>query len=299
MRLVGLIVILAQVGCFVPASFARLGITDRIFTRVGAVDDLSLGQSTFQVEMAETAAILSQATSNSLVLLDEIGRGTAVADGIAIAWAVAEHMAGAQVSLQSNAGDPSLVEYCSLVPRTIFVTHYHELNELAALRNVEPFRMQTICRTSEKRDGPHVEDWVYTHRIVPGPSFDSYGIAIARRAGFPHSVIARAEYIHTILQEPAKSLAAHLRKRFMLGGIISSDDGEIEERQHPEEDENSIEGVHEKFENHMGVRGSEPSLWETVFDEGFVKGLAAGKAAGRKAALSEISSMLRELEYEE
>jgi DNA mismatch repair protein MutS len=110
---VGLIQLMAQVGSFVPAKGARLGICDRIFTRVGAVDDLATGQSTFMVEMNETANILNHATPRSLVLLDEIGRGTATFDGLSIAWAVAEHLAA------------------DMEARTIFATHYHELNELA------------------------------------------------------------------------------------------------------------------------------------------------------------------------
>lgn len=178
---------------------------------------MSRGQSTFQVEMAETASILAQATPSSLVLLDEIGRGTAVADGIAIAWSVAEHMAGAQVGA-IDGRDASCLGQHPCIPRTIFVTHYHELNELAALRNVEPFRMQTLRPASRSGADICCEDWVYTHRIVPGPSFESYGIAITRRAGFPVSVISRAEEIFAVLQEPAKNLAPHLRQSFALSG---------------------------------------------------------------------------------
>jgi DNA mismatch repair protein MutS len=199
MRRVGLIVILAQAGCMVCAAFARPGVADRILARAGAVDDVARGQSTFQVEMAEPASILSQATPRSLVLLDEIGCGTAVADGIAVVWAVAVHMAGASLGggclSRTRSADAE-------VPRTIFVTHYHELNELAVLSAVVTFRMQTVRSSLEcamDRAGPRVvqegdeEEWVVTHRIVPGPSSDSHGLAIAERVGFPSTVIARAE----------------------------------------------------------------------------------------------------------
>lgn len=208
MRQVGLTVILAQVGCMVPACFARIGITDRIFTRVGAVDDLSQGQSTFQVEMAETAAILSQTTDQSLVLLDEIGRGTAVADGIAIAWSVAEHMAGARYGAGNLEFDPAK----ATVPRTIFVTHYHELNVLASLPSVEAFRMEVVPANLDLGSGFGDGEWVYTHRILPGASWDSHGLTIARRAGFPRSVIERATEVLNILRAPSSKLSSHLRK---------------------------------------------------------------------------------------
>jgi DNA mismatch repair protein MutS len=196
MRRVGLIVILAQAGCMVPAAFARLGVADRILARVEAVDDVARGQSTFQVEMAEPASILSQATPRSLVLLDEIGRGTAVADGIAIALAVAVHMAGASLGggclSRTRSADAE-------VPRTMLVTHDDELNDLAVLPAVETFRLQTVRSSLEcamDRASPRVvqegdeEERVVTHRIVPGPSSDSHGLAIAKRAGFPSAVIA-------------------------------------------------------------------------------------------------------------
>lgn len=237
MRQVGLTVILAQIGCMVPATYARLGITDKIFTRVGAVDDVSLGQSTFQVEMAETAAILSQATPQSLVLLDEIGRGTAVADGIAIAWAVAEHMAGAKLGHSEERSSVSRGISRSDVPRTLFVTHYHELNVLADLETVEAFRMQIVQSSLEQNElccdvkselteanDKSCNEWVYTHRILPGPSWESHGLAIARRAGFPSSVLSRAEEVLSILRGPAGELSSHLRCSLMVSEDCGSSD---------------------------------------------------------------------------
>jgi DNA mismatch repair protein MutS len=166
LRQVGLIQLMAQMGSFVPAKAARLGVCDRIFTRVGAVDDLATGQSTFMVEMNETANILNHATSRSLVLLDEIGRGTATFDGLSIAWAVAEHLA---VDIQA---------------RTIFATHYHELNELAALiPNVANYQVTV-------KEMP--EQIIFLHQVQPGGADKSYGIEAGRLAGLPPSVIQRA-----------------------------------------------------------------------------------------------------------
>ncbi|MGB3136258.1 MAG: DNA mismatch repair protein MutS [Nodosilinea sp.] len=166
LRQVGLIQLLAQMGSFVPAKRARLGVCDRIFTRVGAVDDLASGQSTFMVEMNETANILNHATPRSLVLLDEIGRGTATFDGLSIAWAVAEHLA---VDIQA---------------RTIFATHYHELNELAALvPNVANYQVTV-------KEMP--DQIIFLHQVQPGGADKSYGIEAGRLAGLPTSVIQRA-----------------------------------------------------------------------------------------------------------
>jgi DNA mismatch repair protein MutS len=169
LRQTGLLQLMAQIGSWVPARSARLGITDRIFTRVGAVDDLATGQSTFMVEMAETANILHHATSRSLVLLDEIGRGTATFDGLSIAWAVAEHLAG------------------TIGARTVFATHYHELNELAELLpNVA--NAQVLVETTG-------DELVFLHRVVPGGASRSYGIEAARLAGVPASVVLRARQV--------------------------------------------------------------------------------------------------------
>lgn len=166
LRQVGLIQLLAQTGSFVPAKSAKISICDRIFTRVGAVDDLATGQSTFMVEMNETANILNHATDRSLVLLDEIGRGTATFDGLSIAWSVAEYLA---TVLQS---------------RTIFATHYHELNELASiLENVANYQVTV-------KELPH--EIVFLHQVRPGGADKSYGIEAGRLAGLPASVIDRA-----------------------------------------------------------------------------------------------------------
>ncbi|MBE9141385.1 DNA mismatch repair protein MutS [Nodosilinea sp. LEGE 07088] len=166
LRQVGLIQLMAQMGSFVPAKGARLGVCDRIFTRVGAVDDLATGQSTFMVEMNETANILNHATPRSLVLLDEIGRGTATFDGLSIAWAVAEYLA---VEIQA---------------RTIFATHYHELNELAALiPNVANYQVTV-------KEMP--DQIIFLHQVQPGGADKSYGIEAGRLAGLPPSVIQRA-----------------------------------------------------------------------------------------------------------
>jgi len=165
LRQVGLIQLLAQTGSFVPAKSAKISICDRIFTRVGAVDDLATGQSTFMVEMNETANILNHATDRSLVLLDEIGRGTATFDGLSIAWSVAEYLA---TVLQS---------------RTIFATHYHELNELASiLENVANYQVTV-------KELPH--EIVFLHQVRPGGADKSYGIEAGRLAGLPASVIDR------------------------------------------------------------------------------------------------------------
>ncbi|MEM9537756.1 MAG: DNA mismatch repair protein MutS, partial [Cyanobacteria bacterium P01_E01_bin.45] len=165
LRQVGLVQVMAQMGSFVPAEFAELGICDRIFTRVGAVDDLATGQSTFMVEMNETANILNHASDRSLVLLDEIGRGTATFDGLSIAWSVAEYLAK------------------ELKPRTIFATHYHELNELESLLpNVANY--QVIVKEMD-------DDIIFLHQVKPGGASRSYGIEVGRLAGLPSSVIDR------------------------------------------------------------------------------------------------------------
>jgi DNA mismatch repair protein MutS len=169
LRQTGLLQLLAQIGSWIPARSARLGIADRIFTRVGAVDDLASGQSTFMVEMAETANILHHASERSLVLLDEIGRGTATFDGLSIAWAVAEHLAG------------------ELRARTIFATHYHELNELAELLPNVANAQVLVEETGDQL--------VFLHRVVRGGASRSYGIEAARLAGVPPSVVLRARQV--------------------------------------------------------------------------------------------------------
>ncbi|HMO80157.1 MAG TPA: DNA mismatch repair protein MutS [Pyrinomonadaceae bacterium] len=177
LRQVALIQLLAQIGSFVPAAAARLPIADRIFTRVGASDDLSSGRSTFMVEMTETAAILHSATPRSLVLLDEIGRGTSTFDGLSIAWAVAEYI---HDSVEHSA-------------KTMFATHYHELTELAELL---PGAKNYQISATEK-DG----EVVFLHKLVKGKASKSYGIAVARLAGLPPKVIERAKDVLARLEK--------------------------------------------------------------------------------------------------
>ena len=173
MRQAALIVLLAQVGSFVPARAARIGVVDRVFTRIGAQDNLARGQSTFLVEMTETAAILRHATPRSLILLDEIGRGTSTFDGLSIAWAVAEYLH------ERSAG-----------AKVLFATHYHELTRLAA----ELARVRNVHVAVREWK----EDIVFLHRVVPGGTDRSYGIQVARLAGLPADVITRAR---DLLQE--------------------------------------------------------------------------------------------------
>ncbi|MFK0735644.1 MAG: DNA mismatch repair protein MutS [Gloeotrichia echinulata GP01] len=185
LRQVGLIQLMAQIGSFVPAKFAKLGVCDRIFTRVGAVDDLATGQSTFMVEMNETANILNHATSRSLVLLDEIGRGTATFDGLSIAWAVAEYLAS------------------DIRSRTIFATHYHELNELASiLPNVANYQV-TVKELPEQI--------IFLHQVQPGGADKSYGIEAGRLAGLPAVVIQRAKQVMGQIEKHSK-IAMGLRE---------------------------------------------------------------------------------------
>jgi DNA mismatch repair protein MutS len=186
LRQLGLIQLMAQIGSFVPAKSARLGICDRIFTRVGAVDDLSTGQSTFMVEMNETANILNHATANSLVLLDEIGRGTATFDGLSIAWAVAEYLAA------------------EIKARTVFATHYHELNELASiLTNVANYQV-TVKELPDQI--------IFLHQVQPGGADKSYGIEAGRLAGLPPVVIERAKQVMGQIEKHSK-IALGLRSK--------------------------------------------------------------------------------------
>ncbi|MDE6030453.1 MAG: DNA mismatch repair protein MutS, partial [Oscillospiraceae bacterium] len=168
MRQTALIVLMAQIGCFVPARYAKIGVVDKIFTRVGASDDLSSGQSTFMVEMNEVADILKNATRKSLVILDEIGRGTSTFDGISIAKSVAEYISGKNIGC-----------------KTLFATHYHEL--IAMERDYEGVRNFSVA-VSKRGD-----DLKFMHKIVEGGTDDSYGIEVAKLAGLPQKVIARAK----------------------------------------------------------------------------------------------------------
>jgi DNA mismatch repair protein MutS len=177
LRQVALIILMAQMGSFVPAREARIGVVDRIFTRIGALDNIMRGQSTFMVEMMETARILGQATSRSLVVLDEIGRGTSTFDGLSIAWAVAEY----------------LHDHPSLRPKVLFATHYHELTELA------------LTKERVKNYNVAVREWggeiIFLRKIVEGGTNRSYGIQVARLAGLPQKVIDRAKEILTNLEK--------------------------------------------------------------------------------------------------
>jgi DNA mismatch repair protein MutS len=183
LRQIGLIALMAQIGSFVPASAARVGVVDRIFTRVGASDNLVRGQSTFMVEMSETSAILHTASARSLVLLDEIGRGTATYDGVSIAWAVTEHL------------------HNSVGCKTVFATHYHELtqlaDDLAALRNYN---------VAVREVGDQI---LFLHRLQPGGADRSYGIEVGRLAGLPASVIDRARTVLAVLEGEHLAAATH------------------------------------------------------------------------------------------
>ena len=174
LRQIGLIVLMAQMGSFVPAARARVGIADRVFTRVGASDNLVRGQSTFMVEMSETSAILHTATARSLVLLDEIGRGTSTWDGVSIAWAVSEH-------LHERIG-------C----KTVFATHYHELTQLA-----DEFASVRNYNVDVRESGDRI---LFLHRLKPGGADRSYGIEVGRLAGLPQPVIARARALLKLLE---------------------------------------------------------------------------------------------------
>ncbi len=182
LRQVALIVLLAQVGSYVPADSAVIGLADRIFTRIGAVDDLTQGQSTFLVEMSETTQCCLSATVRSLILLDEVGRGTSTYDGVAIAWSVAEYLAQ------------------TVRARTIFATHYHELNGLATY-----FPQIENCQVLVKEAGDHIE---FLRSVVPGGASRSYGVQVARLAGLPLSIIERAQYLMTQMER--KSAASKI-----------------------------------------------------------------------------------------
>jgi DNA mismatch repair protein MutS len=186
MRQNALITILAQIGSYVPADFAKIGLVDKIFTRVGASDDLTLGQSTFMVEMTETAYILNGATNKSLILIDEIGRGTSTYDGVAIAWSVAEYIAS------------------KLKSRCIFATHYHELNVMT-----KTFPQIKNYRITVSEENGEIE---FLRKIVQGGASKSYGIQVAKMAGLPVAVINRSEELMKKMQKDfSKDLAGRKR----------------------------------------------------------------------------------------
>lgn len=193
MRQTALIVLMAQIGSFVPAEKAKIGVVDRIFTRVGASDDLASGQSTFMVEMTEVANILRNATAKSLLILDEIGRGTSTFDGLSIAWAVIEHISNSKL----------------LGAKTLFATHYHELTELEG----KIPGVNNYCIAVKERG----DDIVFLRKIVKGGADKSYGIQVAKLAGVPDSVLDRAkelvdELVHTDITSTFKDLAENSRK---------------------------------------------------------------------------------------
>ena len=184
LRQAALIVIMAQMGSFVPARSARLGIVDRVFTRIGASDNLARGRSTFMVEMTETAAILHTATPRSLILLDEVGRGTSTYDGLAIAWAAIEYL------------------HAHVQAKTLFATHYFELTELAEqLSGVKNYHV------SVKEAGGSV---VFLRKVQPGAADRSYGIEVAKLAGLPNEVVVRAREVLAEHESAERRLTEHL-----------------------------------------------------------------------------------------
>ena len=170
LRQTALIVLMAQIGCFVPAQAAKIGVVDKIFTRVGASDNISLGESTFMVEMTESASILNNISQRSLILFDELGRGTSTYDGISIAWAIVEYL-----------------HESDFKPKTLFATHYHELNEMAKTFK----RIVNYNVTVKEIDGKVV----FMRKLAKGGSAHSFGIHVAKIAGMPRYIISRAEEV--------------------------------------------------------------------------------------------------------
>ncbi len=203
MRQVALIVILAQMGSFVPADYAKIGIVDRIYTRVGASDDITRGRSTFMVEMVELANILNTATEHSLILLDEIGRGTSTYDGLAIAWSITEHI------------------HNEIKSRTIFATHYHHLIDL---ENVLPHIRNYHIAVKENPEG-----LIFIRKVMPGGMSKSYGIEVARLAGVPPKVISRAKEILNLIEEEKAIEVRRSRKVMQTVLFENSDNKEIVE----------------------------------------------------------------------
>ena len=201
LRQTGLIVLMAHMGCFVPASEAKIGVIDRMFTRVGASDNLALGLSTFMVEMLETAKILRGATARSLILLDEIGRGTSTYDGLSLAWAIAEHIQDRRL----------------LGARTLFATHYHEMTDLEKFR--EGVQNLTVAVKEEK------DQVIFLRKILQGKAARSYGIHVGKLAGLPSSLLARAEEVLAQLEQEASSESMsnriHQRDAELVVGSLS------------------------------------------------------------------------------
>ncbi len=199
LRQTGLIVLMAQIGCFVPASAAKVGIVDKIFTRVGASDNLSSGESTFMVEMNETASILNNLSMNSLVLLDEIGRGTSTYDGISIAWAIAEY----------------IHEHPKARAKTLFATHYHEMNEMEAqFSRIKNFSI-SIKEYEHKI--------IFLRKLIPGGSEHSFGIHVAKMAGMPASVVSRANEILKKLEDQRSESSGNSIKKGLRNSPANSE----------------------------------------------------------------------------
>ena len=196
MRQNALIVILAQIGSFVPADSAKIGLVDKIFTRVGASDDLTLGKSTFMVEMTETAYILNSATEKSFILIEEIGRGTSTYDGVAIAWSVAEYIAG------------------KIKARCIFATHYHELNVMT-----KTYPQIKNYRITISEENGEIE---FLRKVVQGGASKSYGIQVAKMAGLPLSVIDRsAELMNKMQKDYSKNLSTRKKSVEVENEIVA------------------------------------------------------------------------------
>ena len=195
LRQTALNVLLAQIGCFVAADSAKIGVVDKIFTRVGASDNISLGESTFMVEMNEAASILNNMSQRSLILFDELGRGTSTYDGISIAWAIVEH----------------IHEYCGLHPKTLFATHYHELNEMEKLYP----RIANYNVSVTESDGRVV----FLRKLAKGGSEHSFGIHVARLAGMPPAIVKRADEVLRQLE------AANARGEVSAPVAAKEDDG--------------------------------------------------------------------------
>jgi DNA mismatch repair protein MutS len=202
LRQVALITLMAQIGCYVPASEANIGIVDRIFTRVGASDNLVRGESTFMVEMIETATILNAASARSLLVLDEIGRGTSTFDGISIAWSVAEHI------------------HNTIGAKTLFATHYHELtelgNQLSGAKNVN---------VAVRELGGKV---IFLYQIIDGGADHSYGIQVAKLAGLPKVVVKRAREIMSNLESGNTSALGLENQLFLFGPAKPAEESAIE-----------------------------------------------------------------------
>ena len=224
LRQTALIVLMAHVGSFVPAKSARIGILDKLFTRVGASDNISGGESTFMVEMNETALIMNNISDRSLILLDEIGRGTSTYDGISIAWSLAEY-------LHDNG---------RARPKTLFATHYHELNELAELHErVHNYHVST-------REVGHKV--IFLRKLVPGGSNHSFGIHVARMAGMPAEVVERAREILQTLEAD--------------GGRLITDGG----REQPVTDKASTGNRQPSTELKQRVKAVQPKMQLQIFD---------------------------------